>query len=1563
MPQGTATLGNGSDGVLISTAPSNTIGGITASARNIISGSALRGIEISGAAATGNLVEGNYVGTDVTGTTALGNVGSGVYVSTASNTIGGSVAGAGNLLSGNDRVGLALEVGANANVVQGNFIGTNAAGTAALANALGGLLVNGGASNTIGGSTGAIGTLGIAAFAGNLISGNTGDGVEIASATATGNVVEGDTIGTNAAGTAAIANSGNGVAIDSGASTNTIGGLTTTPGTGAGNVISGNAAYGVEISDSGTTGNLVAGNLVGTDVNGSSAVANSSNGVMIVNTASGNTVGGTTASARNIISGNTGDGVEITGSGTSGNLVAGNYVGTDVTGTTALGNVGSGVYVSTASNTIGGSVAGAGNLLSGNDRVGLALEVGANANVVQGNFIGTNAAGSAALANGLGGVEVSGGASNTIGGSTGTIGTLGTAAFAGNLISGNTGDGVEITTATGNVVEGDYIGTDVTGTVALANGTNGVQIDTGASANTIGGLTTTPGTGAGNVISGNTSDGVEITGTSATGNAVAGNLIGTNKSGTAALANEAGVEIASGASGNTVGGLTPAPGSGAGNLISGNTDEGVVIILGSGSGNVVAGNLIGPDITGSAPLGSQEDGVYDAGVATTIGGATASARNVISGNTINGVENPGSSDVIEGNFIGTDITGAHRLGNFNDVAMIGSNNTIGGLTTTPGTAPGNVISGSGKYSILATGSGILIEGNLIGTDAGGSYAIGNAVGMRMGGTGNTVGGTALGARNIISAAGGVGVQFDGAGVQDNVIAGNYIGTDITGTVAIPNRDGVNIALGATNNTVGGIAMGAGNVISANTEDGVGIGSASNNAVVGNLIGTNAAGTGVLGNGWYGVDIQGPAVGNMIGGGTPSARNVISGNSLGGIHITLAGATGNAVEGNFIGTDVSGTLGLPNAVGVLIDTGASGNSIGGTTAIWRNVISGNTGYGVEIDTSATGNVVEGDYIGTDMTGDVALGNIAGIELKAAGNTIGGTAIGAGNVIAGNDGTGFLQGSPIAIYSTSDELIEGNLLGLDAAGAALPGATSSGIYMDLAVGVTIGGTTAAVRNVISGNLTGIEDETGSANVFEGNYIGTDTTGTYAIGNASLNNLNGIELHNSTEDTIGGTVVGTGNVLSGNQNGVYIWGVLSTGNVIEGNRIGTNASGTAAVGNTKGVFVVSTGNTIGGTAAGAGNLISGNTTYGVDFSGTSATGNVVAGNFIGTDLTGTIALGNHTGGVEIDTGATDNTIGGTTALARNIIAGTASGPGVYIGPSFIPGSNSSGNVVLGNYIGTDLSGTVALANHGDGVEIDTGTTDNVIGAISAARGTRSHLTRMTAFKLKARAQRGMPSAAIRSSPTGSSASSWARRCALDQHSRWIDDRAERRSELSCPHDRELYPGRGHNRRRQHQHHAEHDGLRRLLQRCGRRSGRLWPGPDLRWQRDGHHDRRRQRLVHLSEHVSPTQRDRLGDGDGPGKHVRVFARRSRGHAPDRRDRCAAEPGGCAGDQFQRRPDDHLRRLWLVQPRRRPALLHLGFQRRDAACHQRDADRDPRVPLRRNLRRHPDGQRRARWN
>ena len=159
-------------------------------------------------------------------------------------------------------------------------------------------------------------------------------------------------------------------------------------------------------------------------------------------------------------------------------------------------------------------------------------------------------------------------------------------------------------------------------------------------------------------------------------------------------------------------------------------------------------------------------------------------------------------------------------------------------------------------------------------------------------------------------------------------------------------------------------------------------------------------------------------------------------------IDLDGASNTTIEGNYIGTNAAGTAALANdSDGVEINSGASGNTIGGTTPGARDIISGNTIYGVEIDTGATGNIVEGSYIGTDVTGDVAVGNSNGIWIASGSNTIGGTTSGAGNVIVGNDGSGFFGGQQVFIGS-NDNLVEGNVLGLSAAGVALPGAIHQG-----------------------------------------------------------------------------------------------------------------------------------------------------------------------------------------------------------------------------------------------------------------------------------------------------------------------------------------------------------------------------------------------------------------------------------------------------------------------------------------------------------------------------------------
>ena len=207
-----------------------------------------------------------------------------------------------------------------------------------------------------------------------------------------------------------------------------------------------------------------------------------------------------------------------------------------------------------------------------------------------------------------------------------------------------------------------------------------------------------------------------------------------------------------------------------------------------------------------------------------------------------------------------------------------------------------------------------------------------------------------------------------------------------------------------------------------------------NLIEGNFIGTDVAGVVDLGNGNDGVLIN-ISSNNTIGGMAPGARNVISGNGFFGVQFTGSGATGNFVRGNFIGTDVTGTLDLGNgSFGVTIVFGASNNTIGGVTAGASNVISGNNLGGIEIlDAETTGNMVQGNFIGADVTGTAPLGNMdgVGIGFGASNNTIGGTASGAGNTIAFNSRDGVFvppsSGTGIAILSNS--IFSNAVLGID------------------------------------------------------------------------------------------------------------------------------------------------------------------------------------------------------------------------------------------------------------------------------------------------------------------------------------------------------------------------------------------------------------------------------------------------------------------------------------------------------------------------------------------------------
>ena len=235
----------------------------------------------------------------------------------------------------------------------------------------------------------------------------------------------------------------------------------------------------------------------------------------------------------NLISGN-GNGIVI--SGDNHDCAQGNRIGTNAAGTAAVPNNGHGISIGDAEfSTIGGLTAGARNVISGNASFGISLHGDASAIAIHGNHIGTNAAGTAAVGNGLGGVTIDGTLSTQLGG---------TAAGAGNLISGNGGHGVALgNQSRGNRILGNFIGTDVTGTVPIANAFAGVFVNT-EDINTDNHVGNADGTGR-NVISGNLQQGVRILADS--GTIVQGNYIGTNATGTGAVGNgQAGIRMDSG---------------------------------------------------------------------------------------------------------------------------------------------------------------------------------------------------------------------------------------------------------------------------------------------------------------------------------------------------------------------------------------------------------------------------------------------------------------------------------------------------------------------------------------------------------------------------------------------------------------------------------------------------------------------------------------------------------------------------------------------------------------------------------------------------------------------------------------------------------------------------------------------------------------------------------------------------------------------------------------------------------------------------------------------------------
>lgn len=595
-----------------------------------------------------------------------------------------------------------------------------------------------------------------------------------------GGVIAGNYLGTLSDGTTASGNGGNGVAIFNSESV-TIGGTTEA----SRNVIAANGDNGVYMQDATTTNISVLGNFIGLGSDGS-ALGNTAHGIDIIGDVTAVSVGNSAGTGRNVISSNGGDGVYIDGSDQV--EVIGNYIGTDHTGEIDRGNSDDGVQIFNGStgNIVGGNTSGERNVISGNNSDGVEIsDLATNGNTVSGNYIGTDDDGLQDLGNTLTGIRISSSPNNTIGGSE---------SGSGNTASGNNENGIIVSgeTADGNVVSGNITGLTSNGSTSLGNSNDGINVSNGADNTVIGGDTTAER----NVASGNGNDGINITDVAATNTTITGNYVGTNSAGDADRGNAVfGINLTGTA---TVGGTT----SGLGNVVSGNASTGIQVDVTQNPVTTIQGNIVGLSADGSSDLGNDTIGI--AASNAQIGGTTAGARNVVSGNTQQGMYLT-DNNTVQGNYIGISADATTPIGNGDAnrpaVQIAGDNNIFGGSVA----GARNVVSGN------TTANGIAVVGTTL---------------------------------------------FGGNSTSSNTIQGNYIGTNADGNVqsGFGNYTAIVLVFDATNNLIGGPDSGEGNVLAGN---GAGIGSFSSNgqvpqynSVMRNSIYLNSGSFSSLGIDWF-----------------------------------------------------------------------------------------------------------------------------------------------------------------------------------------------------------------------------------------------------------------------------------------------------------------------------------------------------------------------------------------------------------------------------------------------------------------------------------------------------------------------------------------------------------------------------------------------------------------------------------------------------------------------------------------------------------------------------------------
>jgi hypothetical protein len=390
----------------------------------------------------------------------------------------------------------------------------------------------------------------------------------------------------------------------------------------------------------------------------------------------------------------------------------------------------------------------------------------------------------------------------------------------------------------------------------------------------------------------------------------------------------------------------------------------------------------------------------------------------------------------------------------------------------------------------------------------------------------------------------------------------------------------------------------------------------------------------------------------------------------------------------------GQLGLANLPHLLIQitgtnlaSAANGLALTTSNSLIRGLVINRFGSrGISLKSGASRNRIEGCFIGTDPSGTLSQTNGSGIEINwGAGNIVGGSGFGSGNLISGNYDIGLVLRSA----SSTNNLVQGNYLGLDITGTNALGNGGDGLRIECPYSRFAG-------NVVSGNRANGVRAWGSAahdNRIEGNLVGSDASGRLAVSNTS----DGIVLYLAPSNTVGGTSAGAGNLLSGNGGcGLHFDGAGASNNVALGNFIGVDITGTKALSNRlDGVFIYASDCVLGGSVPGARNVLSGNGRSGCALQDARAK---VLGNFVGVDVSGTKALPNITG-VYVGGAASDNQIGGIGVGEGNLIAYNR-GKGVtigYLATATLTNNSVRGNSIYGNAgLGIDLANNGMTANH---------------------------------------------------------------------------------------------------------------------------------------------------------------------------------------------------------------------------------------------------------------------------